>query len=169
LAASSFVAVAPYLPDFLSLGSHRRPQTIPPLHSTERGDRERGIAAAAAIFSISCGSLPAPALAASDRGALRRLALRWLCDFSGTVRYAIMAVHVRRPDAEGGSRSAERSVVHLHLPRSSRRDDRVKLVSAWRDMVVRTWKSRSSRSAERAAARPVGDADLGSGKCAKPS
>ena len=69
LAASGFVAVTPYLPDFLSL-------VIAPSAADDLGlafERAEAIARSGslpgpAICSISVGSLPASALAASPRG-----------------------------------------------------------------------------------------------------
>lgn len=144
LAAGGFVAVAPYLPDFLSLAI--APGAADDLATAF--DRAEAIAREAnvpapAIFSISFGSLPASALAATDRGARASALVLFggFCDFSGTVRYAITG----RADHEGESLSIAHDplnspVVHLHLlPFQPPEIDRDRLAKAWRDMVVRTW------------------------------
>lgn len=144
LAAGGFVAVAPYLPDFLSL-------MIAPVAADDLGaafDRAEEIAKnenlpAPAIFSISFGSLPASALAASDRGSRASALVLFggFCDFSGTVRYAITG----RAEHEGETLHVDHDplngpVVHMHLlPFQPPEIDRERLAKAWRDMVVRTW------------------------------
>ena len=144
LAASGFVAVAPYLPDFLSLVIAERAAN----DLAVAFDRAEAIAndaslPAPAIFSISYGSLPASALAASDRGARASglVLFGGFCDFAATVRYAITG----RASYEGETLSVAHDplngpVVHLHLlPFYPPEIDRERIAAAWRSMVERTW------------------------------
>ena len=131
LAASGFVAVAPYLPDFLSLViAERAKDDLAVAFDFAEQFGEVG------IFSISFGSLPASALAASERGDRARALVLFggFCDFAATVRFALTGGDGVAHDPLNGP------VVHLHLlPFYPAEIDREKIAKAWREMVVRTW------------------------------
>lgn len=144
LAAAGFVVVAPYLPDFLSLVIAERASA----DLAVAFERAEEIARAAslpppALFSISFGSLPAAAVAASELGARARALVLFggFCDFAETVRYSITG----RASHEGVTLEVEHDplnapVVHLHmLPLMPPELDRARLAAAWRAMVERTW------------------------------
>ena len=169
LASAGFVVVAPFLPDHLALriAPGAADDLAIAFEHTESITKREALPAPA-IFSISFGSLPAIALAASDAYRARVGALVLFggyADFDAAVRFALTG---RAHDGDDEARAIAMAhdplnapVVWLYLlPHLAVACDKAAVARAWRTMVERTW---GREEMKRADARRVVADDVANG------